>query len=114
MQTYEVKRGLAKKSDLDALLCEQFGTCKKEGDWFATSFGAMPMIKAKYEADKLVVDTQNDASLAPRVAKGDKEALQTAMDTQRRWNAFLEAATGYDAKMRSKKAQEAVKKAGKT
>ena len=50
------------------------------------------------------------ATFAVKVAAGDKEALQIAMDTQRRWNEFLEGATGYDAKQRSKKIQELAKK----
>ena len=111
MQEYEVKRGLAKKTDLRALLEQQFGSAKDEAGWATASYGAMPMIKAKYEKEKLVVDTQNDATLAPRVAKGDQEALKLAMETQRRWNDFLLAATGYDAKERGKKAQAAAKKA---
>ena len=110
IQDYEVKRGLAKASDLNKLLCDAFGTCQKDGDWFATSFGAMPMIKAKYEGTKLVVDTQNDTSLASKVAKGDAAATQLVLDTQKRWNEFLLNATGFDAKQRGKNAQKAAKK----
>src|SRR5581483_6170404 len=111
MQEYEVKRGLAKKTDLNQLLCQCFGECKKDGDWFATKYGAMPVIRAKYANEKLVVDTQNDPTMAAKIAKGDKAAMELAMDTQRKWNDFLFNATGYDAKTRGKKAQEAVKKA---
>jgi hypothetical protein len=110
MQTYEVKRGLPKKTDLKALLQQHFGSAREDAGWFAASFGAMPTIKAKYENEKLVVDTQNDPNLAPRIAKGDQDAMKLAMDTQRRWNDFLFGATGYDAKTRGKKAQAAVKK----
>lgn len=106
-----MKRGLAKATDLNKLLCDAFGTCAKEGDWFATKFGAMPMIKARYEKDKLVVDTQNDSSLAPKVAKGDAAATALVLDTQKRWNEFLLNATGFDAKQRGKNAQKAAKKA---
>ena len=111
MQEYEVQRGLPKKTDLKALLAQHFGQATEEDGWFTASYGAMPVIKAKYENQKLQVDTQNDASLAPRVAKGDQEALKLAMETQRRWNDFLQSATGYDAKTRGKKAQAAAKKA---
>lgn len=113
MQTYEVKRGLPKKTDLKALLGEAFGTANEQDGWITASFGAMPVIKAKYENEKLVVDTQNDAALVPRVAKGDAEAVRVFQDTHKRWNEFLLKATGYDAKMRAKKAQEAAKKAAK-
>lgn len=112
MQEYEVKRGLPKKVDLKSLFTQNFGGVREENGWFTGGYGAMTMIKAKYDKDKLVVDTQNDATLAPRIAKGDAEATKMAMETQRRWNDFLLAATGYDAKMRGKKAQEKAKKAG--
>jgi hypothetical protein len=112
MQEYEVKRGLAKKTDLRTLFAQQFGDVKEEGGWLVGGFGAMPKIQAKYEGDKLVVDTQSRNDLAARVAKGDKEALQLTLDTQKRWNDFLLQATGYDAKMRGKKAQEKAKKGG--
>lgn len=112
MQEYEVKRGLTKKNDLGQLLTTAFGGSKKEGEWFTASFGAMPTIKAQYTAKgTLLVDTQSRTDLAAKVAKGDKEALQLTLDTQRRWNDFLLQATGYDAKTRGKKAQEKAKKA---
>jgi hypothetical protein len=111
MQEYEVKRGLAKKTDLKGLFEQHFGPAKDEAGWIAGGFGAMPMIKAKYEKDTLHVDTQSRNDLAGMVAKGDKQALQMTLDTQKRWNDFLLAATGYDAKQRGKKAQEKAKKA---
>ena len=113
MQEYEVKRGLAKKTDLRTLFAQQFGSVKEEAGWLVGGFGAMPVIKAKYDKDQLVVDTTSRTDLAARVAKGDKTALQETLDTQKRWNDFLLAATGYDAKTRGKKAQEKAKKAAK-
>ncbi len=110
MQTYEVKRGMAKKTDLKTLVEIHFGSVTEQEGWFASTFGAMPMIKAKYDKDKLLVDTQNDPSIAVRVAKGDQEAAKMATETHQRWNAFLFDATGYDSKTRGKKAQEAAKK----
>lgn len=110
MQEYEVKRGLAKKTDLRTLFSQQFGDVKEEAGWLTGGFGAMPVIKAKYEGDRLIVDTSSKSDLAARVAKGDKEALQLTLDTQKRWNDFLLNATGYDAKQRGKKAQEKAKK----
>lgn len=111
MQEYEVKRGLAKKTDLRTLFSQQFGSVTEEGGWLVGGFGAMPVIKAKYEKDTLIVDTTSKTDLAARVAKGDKTALQETLDTQKRWNDFLLTATGYDAKQRGKKAQEKAKKA---
>ncbi len=111
MQEYEVKRGLAKKTDLRSLFQQHFGDAREEGGWLVGAYGAMPVVKAKYEKDTLMVDTQSRTDLAAKVAKGDKEALQLTLDTQKKWNDFLLAATGYDAKQRGKKAQEKAKKA---
>ncbi|HEX9815486.1 MAG TPA: DUF5611 family protein [Candidatus Thermoplasmatota archaeon] len=113
MQEYEVKRGLAKKTDLRTLFSQQFGSVNEEGGWLVGGFGAMPVIRAKYDKDTLVVDTTSKTDLAARVAKGDKTALEEALDTQKRWNDFLLTATGYDTKQRGKKAQEKAKKAAK-
>ena len=115
MQEYEVKRGLAKKTDLQQLLTTAFGAAKKDGEWVTAAFGAMPVIKARYSPEgTLVVDTESKKDLAAAVAKGDKQALELTLDTQRRWNDFLLQATGYDAKTRGKKAQEKAKKAAAT
>lgn len=112
MQEYEVKRGLTKKNDLLQLLQEAFGDAKKDGEWSTASFGAMPVIRARYDPKgTLVVDTESRKDLAGLVAKGDKQALQMTLDTQKRWNDFLLVATGYDSKQRGKKAQEKAKKA---
>lgn len=107
-----MKRGLAKKTDLRTLFSQQFGDPKEEAGWLVGGFGAMPVIKAKYEGGgaTLLVDTQSQGDLAARVAKGDKEALRLTLDTQKRWNDFLLQATGHDAKTRGKKAQQKVKK----
>jgi hypothetical protein len=111
MQSYPVKPGHAAKVDLPMVFDACFDAHKKEGDWLAGSFGSMPQIKVRYEGKKeFVVDTVTDKTFAQKVAGGDRDAMQVAMDTQRRWNEFLEAATGYDAKQRSKKIQEAAKK----
>ena len=111
MQTYPVKPGHAAKVDFGMVFDACFDSHKMDGDWYFTSFGSMPQIKARYKGKKeLEVDTVTDKSFALKVAKGDKEAFQVAADTQRRWNEFLEAVTGYDAKARSKKIQEMAKK----
>jgi hypothetical protein len=114
MQTYPVKPGHAAKVDFGMVFDACFDAHKKDGDWYAGSYGSMPTIKARYEGKKeLVVDTVTDKSFAMKVASGDKAAFATAADTQRRWNEFLEGVTGYDAKARGKKIQELAKKAGK-
>lgn len=111
MQEYPVKPGTAAKIDFRQAFEACFGDFKEEDGWLKGSFGTMPKIWAKQDGKtKLVVDTETDKTVAQRIAKGDNGAAALAMDTQQRWNEFLEAATGYNAKQRSKKAQEAAKK----
>ena len=113
MQTYRVKAGQQKQVDFGMVFDACFDSHKKEGDWYCGSFGSMTLIKAKYEGKGLVVDTESDKTILPLVAKGDKEAMKKAIDTQTRWNEFLESVTGYDAKERKKKAEEEAKKGAK-
>ncbi|MHB8633757.1 MAG: DUF5611 family protein [Thermoplasmatota archaeon] len=111
MQSYPVKPGHATQVDLPMVFDACFDRHTKEGEWVCGAFGAMPTIRAKYASKKeLVVDTVTDKSVAQKAAGGDREAVERAMETHRRWNEFLESVTGYDAKARSKKAQEAAKK----
>ena len=111
MQKYPVRPGHAAKTDLKMLFEAAFDSVKQEGEWLVAAFGTMPTIKARYEGKKeLVVDTVTDKSFAVKMAQGDQQALEVAKETQSRWNDFLEGATGYDAKTRSKKIQEAAKK----
>ncbi len=111
MQTYDVKPGHAGKIDFRGLFEICFDGCKEDDEWLIGSFGSMPMIRARQEGKKFVhVDTQTDKSFVTRMTEGDDEAMQIAQETQRRWNDFLEGVTGYNAKQRSKKAQEKAKK----
>jgi hypothetical protein len=113
MQTYPVKPGHVAKVDLPMVFDACFDAHTMDGDWLCGRYGSMPQIKVRYDGKKaFVVDTVTDKGLALKVAAGDKEALQMATETQRRWNEFLESATGYDAKMRKKKMEEAAKKTG--
>lgn len=114
MQTYPVRPGHAAKTDLKMLFEAAFDACKEKDGWLTGKYGTLLDIKVKYEGKKeFIVDTVTDKSVAVRMAKGDDSAMEMAKDTQSRWNDFLEGATGYDAKTRSKKIQEAAKKEGK-
>lgn len=114
MQEYPVKPGHAGKIDFKMIFEAAFGDYTEEDGWLKTSYGSMPKIWAKQEGKKqVIVDTETDKSIAVKMAEGDEEAGQIAVDTQRTWNEFLEGVTGYDAKMRRKKAQEAIKKEAK-
>lgn len=114
MQEYPVKPGHAGKIDFPMIFEASFGSYEEDDGWLKGSLGSMPKIWAKQDGKKkVVVDTETDKSIAIRMNQGDEEAGQIAVETQRTWNEFLEGVTGYDAKMRRKKAQEEVKKAAK-
>ncbi len=111
MQTYPVRRGHVAGTDLKMLFEAAFDSYEMDGDWVSGSYGTMTKIRVKYEGKTaFVVDTDTDKSFAKRVAGGDSEAMEVAVDTQRRWNDFLEGATGYDTKTRKKKMEQAAKK----
>lgn len=111
MQEYPVRPGHAAKIDFPMIFEAAFGSFEHEDGWLKGAYGSMPKIWARQEGKKaVIVDTSTDKELAVRMAQGDEEAAAVARDTQRAWNDFLEGVTGYDAKMRSKKIQEAAKK----
>ncbi len=114
MQEYPVKPGHAGKIDFKMIFEAAFGSYEEDEGWLKSSYGSMPKIWAKQDGKKkVIVDTETDKTIAVRMAEGDEEAGQIAVDTQRTWNDFLEGVTGYNAKMRSKKAQEQAKKEAK-
>ncbi len=117
MQEYPVKPGHAGKIDFKMIFEAAFGSYEEDGEWLKTSYGSMPKIWAKQDGKKkVIVDTETDKNIAIAIGKGGEEAEQAmalAQDTQRTWNDFLEGVTGYNAKMRSKKAQEQAKKDAK-
>lgn len=104
MRDYELKRGHWKNLEgdkLQKLMEECFGEVRKEGDWHVATFGALKVVKARLNGKETVsIDSETDRGAAMEVAR----------QTMQVWNDFLERATGYDAKQRAKKAQEAAKK----
>lgn len=114
METFEVKRGLVKQvvgeGGLSSLASRHFDTVESTGDGsFNGSHGIMTSITGEYNAlGKLVVDVNQE-----RPDFDDPVAMEAAMDTRRRWSAFLDEATGYGSKQRGDKAKEFAKKASK-
>ena len=113
METFEVKRGLAKKlateGGLAGLAGKHFDNVDGSGDAFTGSHGIMTNINAEYNSmGKLVVDVHQE-----RPDIDDPDAMEVAMDSRKRWSAFLDEATGYSAKQRGDKAKEFAKKASK-
>lgn len=85
---------------LQSVLTEVFGACEKEGETFHVHFGALKDLKVGIEGKALNVETLMDPKVPPDVQA----------DTIRRYYDFLEQATGYTAKERAKRLQQAAKK----
>ncbi len=103
MRAYELRRGHAKNLEGDKLrgiAAETFGSATAEGGKVVVVFGAIEKLTAWTDGKQLFVDLVMKTGVPDDVAT----------DTISRNNRFLEAATGYSAKERAKKAQEAAKK----
>ncbi len=103
MRAYELRRGHGKNLEGDKLrgiAADIFGSATAEGGKVVVSFGAIERLTAWTDGKQLFVDM----AMQPGVPD------DVATDTISRNNRFLEAATGYTAKERAKKAQEAAKK----
>lgn len=103
MQEQDIKRGHAKNIEgekLGSLVSELFGNCKKDGDKFTTTFGALdPLTVWIKDASTLCVDT--------KMKKDVDEA--TAIETRKRYNDFMFRSTGFTAQQRSKRLQQKAK-----
>lgn len=78
---------------MEAAAQEAFGTAHRESDQILTSFGALEELRARPVGKELEVETR----MNPKVP------VETAAETVRRYNQFLETATGYSAKERAKR-----------
>lgn len=114
METFEVKRGVVKKVTADGglpeLAARHFSQVEATGEnAFEGSHAIMSAIKGEYSPlGKLVVDVTNEV---PNF--DDPDAMAEAMEARKRWSAFLDEATGYNAKQRGDKAKEWAKKKAK-
>lgn len=102
MRAYELRRGHGKNLEGDklrAIAAEAFGSASVEGGKVAASFGAIESLTVWTDGKQLFVEMTMKAGVPDDVAT----------DTISRSNRFLEAATGYSAKERSKRAQKAAK-----
>ncbi len=102
MRAYELRRGHAKSIEGDklrAIAADMFGSASVDGGKVVLSYGAIEKLTAWTDGKQLFVDM----AMKPGVPD------DVATETISRNNRFLEAATGYTAKERSKKAQQAAK-----
>ncbi|MCK5561621.1 MAG: DUF5611 family protein [Thermoplasmata archaeon] len=103
MKEYEIKRGHFKNIEgekLKELMMDTFGSVKSEEDKLVINFGALQPLKT-WIKDKnvLCVDTQMDKNV-------DDDTINGTISS---YNKFLEAATGFTAKERLKRAKKKIK-----
>lgn len=105
MTVQDIKRGhwrtFADKG-LKGLLEEHFDTnvSVEDDGWHMVQYGALKPLKVKMLSNaELEVITEADSSVEPDVAR----------DSVSRYNKFLEAATGFNSKKRSKRLQKKAK-----
>ncbi|MGP8159131.1 MAG: DUF5611 family protein [Thermoplasmata archaeon] len=105
MQTYPVRAshraGLTPPA-LEAVLKTHFGTAAVEGDAVVGSFGAISRLSARAAGRELSVDLTMNPKVPDEVAR----------ETIRRYNQFLEAATGYSSKERAKRMRKSAGESG--
>jgi len=103
VQEYEVRRGSQgniELANLKATMQEVFGNVRESEGKLVSSFGALRELRAwPCKKNVLCVDTTMDPSVADDVAQ----------QTIKAYNTFLERATGFTAKERSKRLQKKAK-----
>jgi hypothetical protein len=100
---YDIKKGKYADVEGDGLrkvVVEIFGNATMEGDLVVASFGALDRLETK-------VISKTSLSVCTKMKKDVSEEVAT--ETIKRYNQFLEAATGFNAKERGKRAQKKVK-----
>jgi len=104
MVEYDIKKGWFKNIEGDLLremMKEVFGNVSQEGDALVSSYGVLEGIKVKVIGkDKMEVTTSSKEG-----GMTDEDIL----NSKRKLNAFVEKATGFDAKARMKRAQAKAK-----
>lgn len=96
MQRYPVRRDHVARLNLGAIQSaaqEAFGTADSDGSIVRARFGALEELRARPIGKELEVETR----MNPKVP------VDTAAETVRRYNQFLEATTGYSSKERAKR-----------
>ncbi|MEA4977052.1 MAG: DUF5611 family protein [Methanomassiliicoccaceae archaeon] len=105
MVDYDIKKGWAGKIEgdgLETLMKETFGNAERRGGAVVSKYGVLEKIEAEMTS-KAVLRLETTNVTGPMK---DDEIL----DTKRKLNVFVEAATGFDVKARKKRAQDKAKK----
>lgn len=103
MQTFDIKRGHFKNLENEGLrhiMADIFGDVEMEGEGYKANYGAMKPITVWLKSKKeLCVDIVTEKEVSD----------DTAMKTIKAKNEFLQKATGFSAKERSKRLQKKAK-----
>ena len=119
METFEVKRGLMKtlggNAGLAKLATQYFDDIEVDADGvFTGKYSILKHVTAHYnEKGKLVVDVDQMKGSELGDYLDSDGGREKAMESRKRWSAFLDEATGYSGKQRGDKAKEAAKKLSK-
>jgi hypothetical protein len=119
MERFAVKRGLIKSmggnAGLAKLATQYFENINVDGDGvFTGGFGLMVKVEGSYDdAGKLAVDVEQLKGADLAAFLDSENGREQAMESRKRWSAFLDEATGYNAKQRGDKAKEDAKKLSK-
>ncbi len=100
---YDIRKGHYASIEGDRLrdiMSSIFGVAKVEGDKFVSSFGAITRLEVK-------VLSKTSMDITSTTDKAASIDVQT--ETVKRWNKFLEQATGFTSKERSKRLQKKAK-----
>lgn len=105
MREFELRRGHFKgiggSAGIRTIMQEIFGNVKEPKDAFESCYGAIRTIRVKVlSPEKIAVETETETKVGADVAS----------ETMKRYNEFMERATGFNAKERSKRARQAAKK----
>ena len=117
MERFAVKRGLEKSiggnAGLAKMAAQHFDNVQAnaEGE-FQASFGLLSQI-SDTDQGKLQVDVVQLKGADLEAFLSAEGGREQAMESRRRWSAFLDEATGYTAKQRGDKAKEDAKKFSK-
>jgi hypothetical protein len=99
VQTYPVRtshRGNLRPETLEQIAKGVFDAARTDGSTVETSFGALVRLKARADGKALGIEVE----MNPKVPD------ETARETIRRYNVFLEQVTGFNAKERAKRARK--------
>ncbi len=92
MRSYSIKKSVNLDTEkLETILKTIFGSYRKENDKYIVSYKALSKIEIVLKDNKLLIET---------VSNNNKDGYE---DTIKKYYQFLEQATGYTAKERSKK-----------